>query len=495
VSTACSTRWLPLFGLVMLGWLGVASLSFGASEDTEQGSRARPGALDASDASPSPSENSPRQVSPEETSPERQFGSESELSPATDPESPQALGTPWIFPTRLPATLDAPVPGGGALPVAGADAAHTDAPPSGKQAPERPRRAAGTPLEIRTPEDSFSARLGSQAVKEGGLLGRYDGVVASKTLANAARLSVLGGFPTTAADAARFDLDRSFYALSVDLAPFDESLTGRLFGVQQRIDAAEQRRSVGGEFGFDASRGFGLVTVDYNLDFRELGAVSLLATTQLDDQTTLNAAFDARRYTNAQASFSTLRSPSVGSVGQLLDKLSQVELRAPSFDASTQTRTLSLGASRRLTTDLELAADVTLKDIIPQEIASSRSTAMPIEQLDYALRATLKDFWLAKSSTTASLRVAERAESRRYSGTLSSQIPVWSSFRVGPDLAVDFLDVEEQWTYKPSMRFEYLRDRMRIDFRLGLEINDYGLGRNVVERSPVVYKVGYRYDF
>jgi hypothetical protein len=367
--------------------------------------------------------------------------------------------------------------------------------PAGAPASEgKKSKTAGAPVEIRTSEDDFAARVGSQAARGGGLLGRYDGVTASKALGDAARLNLVGGFPLASSNDARFDPNRSFYALSLDLAPFDESLEGRIFGVQQRIDEEQERHAVGGEIGFDHARGFGLVSVDYDVDVGNVGQVSLLASTKLDARTTVNAFVDARRYTSDPTAYSALQGQSIASVDQLLDKLSQSELRAPSPDSGAQTRTVTLGASRQLTSRLQLAADVTLKDVIPEDLVPSTSAPDVMGELDYSVHATWKDFLIGRSSTTARLRIAELEDSRRYSGSLGGEYPLLQNLRVGPDLAFEFADLKEQWIYKPSMRFEYLKSRLRLDFQLGLEISDIGVG-SAEDRTGMFYRIGYRYDF
>ncbi len=404
--------------------------------------------------------------------------------PASDGEvespAPRASG-PGLLPEKLAPRavppVDAAIPPSAARRLPSVPASKT---------PTKP----GTPVEIGSPENDFKAQLGSQAARGGGVLGRYDGVMASKALGEAAKLNLVSGFPLAQT---RFDPNRSFYALSLDLAPFDGGPTGRIFGVQQRVDAEQQRNAVGGELGFDHARGFGLVSVDYDVDFGDVGVVSLLASTQLDARTTVNAFVDARRYTNAPSAYAAVQDAPVASVAQLLDRLSQTELRAPSFDSGAETRTVALGASRQLTARLRLAGDVTLKNVIPQAMLPD-TPAPATGQVDYALRATLRDFLIARSSTTAGLRIAEQADSRRYTGSLGGQYPLLQNLRVGPDLAFEFADTQERWTYRPSMRFEYLQSRLKLDLQLGLELSDLGVGAGL-ERTGVFYRVGYRYDF
>ncbi len=358
--------------------------------------------------------------------------------------------------------------------------------------PGSPRPRAGVPLELRTVENAFNARIGSQTALG---LGRYDGLLASQALGAAARLNLVGGFPLTASNTSRFDLDRSFYSLSVDVLPNDGGLTGRIFGVQQQVGTESERRSIGGQFGVDYTNGFGLIAVDYDVEFGDLGALSLLATTRLGSGTSLQAAFDARRYAGVQPVFSIVEGGSVSTVGQLLERLSEREIRAPLFDPQAQTRTFRLGGSRQITPELELSAGFTFEDVVSAELSSARANTSGQEQLDYSLAATWRNFLVAKSATMASLRIADSSDSRRYSGMLGGQYPLIGNLRFGPDLALEFREARAEWTYKPSLRFEYLRSRLRLDFRLGLEVRDSGVPREALSAGSLFYRIGYRYDF
>ncbi len=413
-------------------------------------------------------------------------GSESGAAGADAREEPARHSVPALLPPKLaPRSLprpDASVPS----PAAAGRA------PSSPVAAPRKKVKPGAPVEIGTRKDDFKARLGSQSARGGGVVGRYDGLMASQALGESARLNLASGFPLVPSNTAGFDPGRSFYALSLDLAPFEAGLSGRIFGVQQHMGAKQDHHAIGGELGFDHAHGFGLLTLDYDVDFRDLGAVSLLAGTKLGARTTVNALLDARRYTGPSA-YATLQTQPVASVQQLLDRLSQGEIRAPTFASEAQTRTVALGASRQLTDRLQLAGDVTLKNVLPDS-TPSRVAAPPVGQIDYVVRATWKDLWLARSSTTAALRIAELADSRRYSGSVGGQYPILQSLRVGPDLSFELAEGKERWSYRPSMRFEYLQTRLRLEFQLGLEIRDVGL-RNPADRTGMFYKVGYRYDF
>jgi hypothetical protein len=407
-----------------------------------------------------------------------------------EPETPSTTpreASPSVLPKRLAPRTAPPVD------VSIPPSAATKPALKPKDGEAKKPRKPSDPLEIRD-EGNFNARLGSQSARGGGVLGRYDGVMASKALGDAASFNLVGGFPLASSSDARCDLTRSFYALSLELTPFDEKVAGKIFGVQQRVSEELERNAIGGELRFDHERLFGLATVDYDVDVREVGMITLLASARLDARTTLNAFVDARR-SSAPTAYAPIQGQSVRSVEQLLDRLSQSEIRAPLLDSPVQARTFTLGASRLLTSRLELAADVTLKDLVAKSMLATAVGVPPDPQIDYSVRATWKDFLISRSSTTAGVQIAEMADFRRYAASLGGRYPILQNFRVGPDLSLEYGEIEERWTYKPSLRFEYLQSRLRLDFQLGLEISEIGAGAEPGERRGVFYSVGYRYDF
>ncbi len=325
-------------------------------------------------------------------------------------------------------------------------------------------------LEEQAPAGSaFTARIGRQGARAGGLLGRYDGLLASAPLGSAARLNLVGGFPVDTSSEDRMSGRRSFYAVSVELPPLADGFVGQVFATRRRVNVAE-RSSVGASLGFNRARGFGFAAADYDLESGELGMAMFAAVARIDDRTALKAFADVRRNSSPTAYKATQGKP-LRSVDQLLDTLAQSDIRKVALERGAERRTFTLGASKQLAPRVQLAGDVTLKT---QQDRGG--------ELSYTLAATWTDPAEPLGYSTAGLQLVDGVASRSYIGSVGGYYPLSEGLGVGPDLSLEYRSAEgfdPRWMYRPSLRLEYLAALLRLDFQLGLELGgavDAGAG-------------------
>ncbi len=335
---------------------------------------------------------------------------------------------------------------------------------------------------------AFTARVGRQAARSGALLGRYDGLMASTPLGSAARLNLLGGFPVDTSREDRMTGKRSFYAVSLDLPPLADGFRSQVFATRQGVGAAE-RSSVGASLGFSRERGFGFASADYDLESGQLDTAMFVAIARIDDRTAVKAFADVRRNRAATVHKAT-QGKRVESVEQLLDVLSQSDIRKGALDRGAERRSFTLGAARQLVPSLQVAGDVTLR-MQQDGRRSSRS------ELSYALAATWTDPGAPLAYTTAGLQLVDGITSRSYIGSLGGYYPLSEGLGIGPDLSLEYRSAEAadlRWTYRPSLRLEYLAALLRLDFQLGLEL---GAGVDGGARNGAGYfgSIGYEGKF
>jgi hypothetical protein len=338
--------------------------------------------------------------------------------------------------------------------------------------------------EQRAPAASaFTARAGRQVARSGGLLGRYDGVMASAPLGSAARLNQLGGFPVDTSSEDRMTGKRSFYAVSVDLPPLAGGLSGQVFATRQRVSLVD-RSSVGASLGFNRERGFGFAAADYDLESRELGMAMFVAIARIDERTAVKAFADVRRNSSPTA-YKATQGKSVGSVDQLLETLSQSDIRKVALDRGAERRTFTLGASRQLAPSVQIAGDVTFKT---QQDGRESSAS----ELSYLLAATWTDPSEPLGYTTAALQLVDGATSTSYVGSLGGYYPISEGLGIGPDLSLEYRgagDADRRWAYRPSLRLEYLAVLLRLDLQLGLELG------GAADGTGYFYSIGYEGKF
>jgi hypothetical protein len=352
-------------------------------------------------------------------------------------------------------------------------------------------------LEDRVPGDAmpgapaaspFMARVGRQAARSGGLLGRYDGLMASTPLGSAARLNLLGGFPVDTSSEDRMSGKRSFYAVSLDLPPLVDGFRGQIFATRQRVLVAE-RSFVGASLGFNRERGFGFAAADYDLESRELGMAMFVAIARIDDRTAVKAFADLRRNSSPTAYKATQGKP-LQSVEQLLDTLSQSDIRKIALDRGAERRTFTLGASRQLAPSFQVAGDITLRT---QQDGRKSSAS----ELSYALAATWTDPAEPLGYATAALQRVDAVAFRSYIGSLGGYYPISEGLGIGPDLALEARragDADLRWTYRPSLRLEYLAALLRLDLQLGLELAGTADG-SAGSGTGYFYSIGYEGKF
>jgi tetratricopeptide (TPR) repeat protein len=133
-------------------------------------------------------------------------------------------------------------------------------------------------------------RLGRQAATSGGVLGRFDGVVASYGITPRLRVSAVGG---RAVDQS-FENLPTFYGVAVDVEPA-ASWSGAVYGLRQRLQGYTDRTAVGGELRYFNSTYSVFGNLDYDATFRAVNIGMLQATWQSPWGSSVNFLGDYRR--------------------------------------------------------------------------------------------------------------------------------------------------------------------------------------------------------
>lgn len=139
----------------------------------------------------------------------------------------------------------------------------------------------------------WGLRVGRQSPTGGGIMGRFDGLSASYTVAPRVKLGAALGDPTDRFFASR----RRFAGVSLDADRVLGSLGGSVFAIQQRIDGVVDRQAVGLDLRWFKGGTTLFAQFDYDLQIRGTNIASVQGTWILEDNTVLNALFDRRALT------------------------------------------------------------------------------------------------------------------------------------------------------------------------------------------------------
>jgi hypothetical protein len=210
-------------------------------------------------------------------------------------------------------------------------------------------------------DSGWLSRIGRQPGYTGGMLGRFDGLLAGYALRPGLRLNAVAGAPVEF-----YNLqNKRFAGLNADIGPIAERWSGNVFAVEQQSEGVLDRRAVGAELRyFDArSSFFGLY--DYDTSFRAVNIAMAQATYTALSGTIWTASIDHRRVPALQTTnvligeSETLPGVAQPTLRQLVEAGRSVsDLQAGSKALTPIADLLFLGFTHPVTPKLQLGADV-----------------------------------------------------------------------------------------------------------------------------------------
>lgn len=345
----------------------------------------------------------------------------------------------------------------------------------------------------------ISVRFGRQSRNTGGVLGRFDGLLAGYRLTDWMTVNGVAGYPVLSTRD-QVDTDRYLYGLSVDLGTFANAWDFNAFIIEQQAEEVLDRRAIGGEARyFDPVRSF-LTFVDYDISYDSLNTLILLGTWTLPDRTTVNATVDYRN-SPILTTTNALQGQTVRNIDELLDNLSEQEVRDLAEDRTAESTTVTLGASHPFSERIQLSGDVTIANLSDTD-GSGGVEPIPGTGNEYFYGLQLIGSSLIKAGDIGilGLRYSNLSTARIYSASLNSRYPVNQVWRVNPRLRVDYRendrDDSTQWITVPSLRMDYrFRRRLRFEAEAGGEWSTRQLSVDNEDSSSWFLNVGYRLDF
>ena len=349
-------------------------------------------------------------------------------------------------------------------------------------------------------ETELFGRIGRQTRSSGGVLGRFDGGLASYQISPTVKANAVAGLPVETTTGLTVSTDRYFYGVSMDFGTFAEAWDTNLFAINQIADGITDRRAVGGEVRyFQPNRtAFGLV--DYDIDYNELNIALLTGNYIFPDQTTLNLSLDYRR-SPILTTTNAIQGQTAGSLTALLETLSEDEVRQLAEDRSATSKSVTVGASRPLNSLFQVSADATASSLSGTDasggVEASEGTGV---ELFYSMQLIGSSIFKEGDLAVLGLRYADTQNSDRYTVDVNTRYPVNRAFRVNPRLRTDYRenknDNGNQISVKPSVRFDYYWTRtLLFELDLGAEWTNDRIDEESDDRTGFFVNVGYRVDF
>jgi tetratricopeptide (TPR) repeat protein len=341
-------------------------------------------------------------------------------------------------------------------------------------------------------------RVGRQRERSAGVLGRYDGAHVSYQLRPDVKLNVMGGFPVYLSSDS-LETDRVFYAASVDLNDLFAGIDTSFFFNTQSIDGVEDRQAVGTELRyFDGARSL-VGLVDYDIGFGTLNTLSLLGNWYFDSGLAVSASADYHR-SPFPLTENALIGQSAGSIDELLESLTEEQVRQLAEDRSGEMLSYSLGLSQPLGERWQVNVDFTAAQIA-EGPGSGGVLALPDSGNEYYVYGSLVGSSLFTEGDVSifGLRFSDTEIARVSTLYLDSRYPLTNALRLNPRLAVSLRDIaadsSTETLVTPSLRLLYrFARRYEIELEGGGDIGSRSGDANSDTTAYFIY-AGYRADF
>jgi hypothetical protein len=345
----------------------------------------------------------------------------------------------------------------------------------------------------------FGARLGRQTERSGGVLGRYDGAHLSYLIRPDVKLNLMGGFPVYLSSDST-DTSRVFYGLSMDLDRLFPGFDTSFFYNTQEIDSINDRQAVGAEVRyFDDARSV-IGVVDYDIGFGTFNTLTIIGNWSFDSGTVLSASADYRR-TPFPLAENALIGQSADSIDELLESLTEDQIRDLASDRSGEMLTYSFGISRPLARRWQVNADFSVIQIA-EGPGSGGVLALPDSGTGYYAYASLVGSSLFTEGDVSifGIRYGDNELTRDATVYLDSRFPLTNRLRLNPLLAISrrqiASDDSSEWLARPALRFLYRFARnYELDFEGGAELGSRSGGVADTDTTAYYIYAGYRADF
>jgi len=355
-------------------------------------------------------------------------------------------------------------------------------------------------VELTDKDLGLSGRLGRQVRGTDGVFGTFDGAWLSYRIQPKLSINATFGSPVDSVNEG-VRTNRQFAGLSATLGTFAQSwdLTGYI--LEQRFSGLEDRRAVGLESRyFSGGRSF-IALIDYDVYFRQLNSATLIGTLTLP--ASFNFSFDID---HRETPILTLRNALIGQPVTTLDSLlvnfTPLQIEQLARDRTACSDVLTATLARPIGERFQLSADLYLTRIGATP-ASGNVPATPASGLDRTVQLQWfgSGLFVANDIHVLSLRYETNPMAVTESVGLSSRMPLWHDWRLGPRLRLDRIlystDQSSQLALVPSLRVERWRGKLLIEFEAGADFGRRELQNTLDNQSSRGYFVslGYRLGF
>lgn len=329
-------------------------------------------------------------------------------------------------------------------------------------------------LEAYDAEQRYYGRIGRQNRSTGGVLGRFDGLLASTRLTPTFKLEGVAGAPVDSPKEVGIDSSRYFYGVSLVFGRFANAFDGDIYVIEQRAAGMIDRQAVGLELRYVEKGRSVFTAIDYDVHFGEMNYALVNGSWSYGEGGTISFAADYR-HSPLLFTSNALLGQTVFNLDDLRGLYTDAEIQTLAIDRSAESRSVTLGVSQPISPKLSVNFDATASEVDATP-ASGGVPATVASGTEYYYSAQLIGSGLFKEGDIGilGLRYADTASADRWVIDINTRYPWSRELRLNPRLRLSYRESktsdETQVSVRPSIRVNYnRRGKLQYEFEFGGE--------------------------
>jgi tetratricopeptide (TPR) repeat protein len=351
-------------------------------------------------------------------------------------------------------------------------------------------------IDLKHETTRFATRVGRQTATSGGVLGRFDGAVASIGLGTD---KVRGGVEVGKLIEPGLGGDKRFYGATMDADHIFDKIGLGFFGIQQNASGDLDRRAVGGEFRYFADNRSVFGLVDYDVFFKKLNVASVQGNFGWGRKFSVNFLYDYRRSPSLQMTNALLGQPETN-LQQLSQTLTQEQIKQQAIGLTPVARSSSLGVTMTLSPKWQMSADYRLSSVSGTIATATLPASDPTGDIKTLSAQVIGTGIFAPSDVF--IVNTNYLTSRAYNAWLlglSTRVKVGEAWVIEPGIKYYLQDNAAGSTSRrlsPVGRFAYRRtEHLSFEAEFNLERTRTEANASSEDLLSLFYYLGYRYDF
>lgn len=353
----------------------------------------------------------------------------------------------------------------------------------------------------------YTATVGRQSSRNGGVFGTFDGVVAGYRVAPFWRVSAIAGKPLIRTYSNDEIYEKFVYALTADVETKDKQFGSNMFFVQQEVDGILDRQAIGANLRY-ARKGLSLFgLLDYDVAYSAMSIFNLRVGWNYTESNKFNFSYNRNQLVMTSQAIRGMNG--IETIDELLDYLPESEIRRIALERTQVYQTLTIGNSYQMTKDQQFNFDVTLSDSssIPEgENPQSLEVIAPLEatglQYNYSFQWISSDTFIERDLYVAGIRLSDYDSYTDTSVFVNARVPMFEKWRSGFRLNIsnrESVSTGKSITISPVLKLSYrLNKEWSFDAEIGLDYVDHISEPGVVDQPDEVRRrmqLAYNYTF